>query len=97
VKKHDTLGQDLVAMCVNDILTRGTTPGFAHTHHHHRTQTHEPYRGWWYAGAEPLFFLDYFATGALAVDEATQVVKVTHAPAAPRHRTHGTDNTTRTA
>lgn len=48
VKKHDTLGQDLVAMCVNDILTRG---------------------------AEPLFFLDYFATGALAVDEATQVVK----------------------
>lgn len=53
--------------------------------------------GWWYAGAEPLFFLDYFATGALAVDEATQVVKVTHARTTPRHRTHGAHNTTRTA
>jgi phosphoribosylaminoimidazole (AIR) synthetase len=30
VKKHDTLGQDLVAMCVNDILTRGTRTLLAH-------------------------------------------------------------------
>src|SRR5512133_2500426 len=46
--RHDTIGQDLVAMCVNDVAV---------------------------VGAEPLFFLDYFATGKLAADHAAQVVK----------------------
>ena len=48
LKQHATIGIDLVAMCVNDVIVQG---------------------------AEPLFFLDYFATGKLSIKEAQTVVE----------------------
>jgi len=46
--RHDTIGIDLVAMCVNDVIVNG---------------------------AKPLFFLDYFASSSLDLEQATGVVK----------------------
>jgi phosphoribosylformylglycinamidine cyclo-ligase len=48
LQRFDAIGQDLVAMCVNDLVT---------------------------CGAKPLFFLDYYATGKLVVDQAEAVIR----------------------
>src|SRR5205814_7005618 len=47
IGRHDTIGADLVAMCVNDLVVQG---------------------------AEPLFFLDYFASARLSVETGTRIV-----------------------